>query len=701
MKVVYSILVLWLICSADVYAQWRQVGPWRSAVFTAVSHDGIQFVGSHTGTVYRTSDGGRSFRIMSAGLPVIRGTSTLANVSKLQILGNNLWALPEYGVPLYWNISQGKWDSDIPAGSPSDITIVSMFLFRNGVYGISSSDLWKKDSAGWSLVPLAVDSTATNLRYIDVYSSDSVVSIVTNRGVVRSRDSLKTWRFEPLNFSNVSLTACTGSGKTLLAIRQGGGLARSLDFGATWDTTVVGLPSGIASSISADSGVFYVFYKGIGLFSSYDALRWNTIPAGTVAENIATAAVAGGVVFGGTLIDGIYVTDTSFTEWKLTTSGLRGMRCSEATIKDDFLFGHSQGHVWEYNVRTNEHSLLPLRQTTNNYVEQIGDGHLSGDSLYVVETSSFLKRNPDTVVHFVNIYNRKTAVWVAKECFSDPSPSSSIADLNAVAMEGRKLYTGFSSGLIRYSANFGRDWFTIRPASFFSVLSVHKNVLVTLGVQLGNQISVDFGESWQRIDLEVAKSKSYYLDGVLFLLREQGFVFSPDTGKTWSEQETLDGSVPMAIAGKLNDMYVLYDSSKIVRYIGTPGDWKRGAFSSPGVKVLNLFSNATTLIAETNEGYFVRDIEPATNVRDDEYPSAEAVLWPQPANTRLNVKINSPVYKLGLYDINGSRICDIDPHQISERAEAALDVSELPAGVYVLKIDSTEYRKSVCVIVSH
>lgn len=68
-------------------------------------------------------------------------------------------------------------------------------------------------------------------------------------------------------------------------------------------------------------------------------------------------------------------------------------------------------------------------------------------------------------------------------------------------------------------------------------------------------------------------------------------------------------------------------------------------------------------------------------------------LYPNPANDQLHIQSETPVQQAWLYNLAGS--C------IASTTETTIDVSHLPAGTYLLKIQTTESEYSYPVLIVH
>lgn len=210
------------------------------------------------------------------------------------------------------------------------------------------------------------------------------------------------------------------------------------------------------------------------------------------------------------------------------------------------------------------------------------------------------------------------------------------------------------------------------------------------------------GSNWQRIfDFGNGENENMFLTpnayggGLRFVIKngetEQSLEHRELSANTW---------VHLTVTISKTKGICMYVDGELVKQLETstmsPNDFK---------PVLNYIGNSQYLTDPAFNGYIddfriynytLSADEIAQVIEEDPNPSSvtdveyEGIsLWPLPANDILYINYPAPAGKSGLsiYDLNGNRVINKD---ILNNENIALDVSDLPAGIYILKLSSKE-----------
>jgi hypothetical protein len=331
-------------------AAWTTNGPAGGSVYCLVpdpSRPATLYAGTAEG-VFKSDDGGATWRAASAGMPSARvqtiaidpsatstlyaGTLTPDGVESVGIFksadGAASWTVINDGLfdPLTGISPLDVWSLAIDPKNPGTILAGSRFseIFKSVDGGLT----WQFKTFGG--FQFALETSAFQFDP----SNSSRILAATTLGLLRSTDGGENWS----NYGNVSnsfftlVTDPTTSTTLYAGSPFGSGVFKSTDSGAHWSTINKGLPGnqgalplvrGFAVDPSHPANLYAGTY-GNGLYRSTDGgLNWS--PASGAMRTNSVAAIAVGqssTLLAGTLFGGVYRSADNAGTWTPSNAGL-------------------------------------------------------------------------------------------------------------------------------------------------------------------------------------------------------------------------------------------------------------------------------------------------------------------------------------------------------------------------------------------
>ena len=330
---------------------WTTNGPLGGSVYCLVPdplHPSTLYAGTAVG-VFKSDDGGVSWREASSGLPSFRvqtiaidpttpstlyaGTLTPDGVDSVGIFkstdGAASWiAINEGLIDPFTGVSPlDVWSLAIDPKNPGTILAGSRFseIFKSVDGGLT----WQYKTLGGFQYLLE-----TSAFQFDPTSSSRILAVTNPLGLLRSTDGGENWT----SYGNVSdpfftLVTDPATPTTLYAGNtNGSGIFKSTDSGAHWSTINKGLPvnggnlplvRGFAVDPAHPANLYAGTY-GNGLYRSTDGgLNWSPA-SGAMRSNYVAAITVGpsSTLLAGTLFSGVYRSTDNAGTWTPSEAGL-------------------------------------------------------------------------------------------------------------------------------------------------------------------------------------------------------------------------------------------------------------------------------------------------------------------------------------------------------------------------------------------
>jgi photosystem II stability/assembly factor-like uncharacterized protein len=332
-------------------AAWTTNGPLGGSVYCLVpdpSHPATVYAGTAVG-VFKSDDGGASWREASSGLPSFRvqtiaidptapstlyaGTLTPDGVDSVGIFkstdGAASWTAINEGLidPLTGVSPLDVWSLAIDPKNPGTILAGSRFseIFKSVDGGLT----WQPKTFGGFQYLLE-----TSAFQFDPTNSSRILAATNPLGLMRSTDGGENWStYGGVSDPFFTIVTDPATPTTLYAGNTGGsGIFKSTDSGAHWSTINKGLPvtggslplvRGFALDPAHPANLYAGTY-GNGLYRSTDGgLNWSPA-SGAMRSNYVAAITFGpsSTLLAGTLFSGVYRSTDNAGTWTSSEAGL-------------------------------------------------------------------------------------------------------------------------------------------------------------------------------------------------------------------------------------------------------------------------------------------------------------------------------------------------------------------------------------------
>ncbi|HEY9164621.1 MAG TPA: YCF48-related protein [Candidatus Kryptonia bacterium] len=470
---------------------------------------GKSSIAGGTGSVYLSTDGGKSWKYISRNLATFY-TPRVAISGPLIFAGTQdlgLWVSTDEGTTWNQPFSSSVDFIDTRARKVW-ITTSSGFCYTDSV-GAS----W--DGSNWQSTSVPFANRAINCCSI----IDSGVYVGTDSGVYLIQKNGSTWISTDTVLIDKKIKCIATVNSFVFAGTSGKGVFESSDGGKTWEQVFDNLIDTSISSIGIAGGCVFAGTES-GVFVSKDmGASWNKTRPASGDFNVLCLASAGSSEFAGTGSNGLFTSRDRGVKWVLLNGGFGsppvysiagiGSRMFAGTIGGGIYVSEDTGATWYQLALGGSYVYSLLTNGSKVYAGTEGTGvYLSGDS---------------------------GATWrQANMNLSSPEVSCMVA-------KGSEVFVGtYHDGIIR-STNGGTTWqqviIGLPDASVYYIYSLGvygSNVMTTTGGTI--YVSTNDGGNWQANPHSpwpasgVVSSGSNILSGV----DEYGVSLSTDGGTIWN-----------------------------------------------------------------------------------------------------------------------------------------------------------------------
>lgn len=647
---------------------WTSLGPDGAAITQIVIDPSAEmgaYVVTYGGGIFKTADGGMSWRPVNQGLPVTQVAALLVVL--------------DHPATLY-------------AASASAIFI--------------STDATEH----WSLQGSVAAGSISSLAFDPV---SQTLFAGTSQGVFRSLDSGKTWEQPAIALRGVVIAplAVSPSGTAYVVLNLGGptsqNLFRSSDHGDTW-TSVPGSPRANMVAIDPESSTIYVVSRSNVLASNDDAKTWNTLPpiGPSVLVNSVVPAGAGSIY--ASTNHGVYeyndrsavwvavgsgISDTDVdalaisrstprrfyaakrfglvtnvengSEWIAADHGLPSYATDVAVVQSEPAVVYAATLPGLFKTENHGHSWQQIGPSGTTHVEPSPDAH---DTLYA--TGSGVVKTIDSGATWTKVNpNFATALAIA------PSDSNTVyaalSDGFAKSTDGGNSWMNISQGLpLNYYSFFYNDFtaaaaVAVDPGDASRVYVADEGIYST--VSGGSKWALVSGKDALALAIDPSAPSIIYAG-----LYAGGVMKSINGGVTWTD-DGLNGETIQTLAIDPTNSSVIYagtPSGTVHRSMNGGADWSFFDGGLPRASVLKLSMNASgkQLYAATTAGLFGYD-------RDDTYLQSATKYTVSfltdsrnfasaadcgDSNVNANAVSAGQCETFTLYDVNGGSLMDSD-----------------------------------------
>ncbi len=303
-KTILLIFVLiYFINSAN--AQWQECGPGNGLVCIYLNGSTI-FAGSHGMGIYKSTNNGDTWSIVSNGLPGFIGTGDYDDVTAIARKENNIFVGTQ----------------------------------NCGIYMSTDS------GANW----YAVNNGITDLNITSLAVHDSIIFAGTDYGggIFSSADNGAHWAAVNNGLSNPYVSSLAVKGSSIYAGTQywNGGVFKSTNNGANWSLISAGLPQETVREIAIkDTTDVFVAYPSHGIyFTDNSGTTWSKINNGLADTNILSIKVCNSIVFTGTSLENIFLSTDDGMNWSPFNDNLVGCHpIWDFAINESYIFAIDGG----------------------------------------------------------------------------------------------------------------------------------------------------------------------------------------------------------------------------------------------------------------------------------------------------------------------------------------------------------------------
>jgi len=430
---------------------------------------------------------------------------------------------------IFRSVDEGQtWDSIFPPFQYG----YDIWEFDDRLYGSSSSGIWRTDTNGENWTSLTVPLGAN-----EIFAHGQHILVGTGSNIWQSHDEGQTWSNQSKPWAE-NFTAFQLVGDTVY-VAGGGNLARSDDFGESWEVLYLD-----------DTYQFYFFYMATAggqiLGSTYNigVLRWDEA-SGTIVQ--ANEGLGSGAVYnlaaGGNRVwagagNGVFQYDLSQENWSANSplpipehfyesiaTNDNGLVCAAEWLTDHFFLSTDFGQSWD--------TIYPFTEPWDfGYIYSL---MLSDEVIFLWnDLENFLWRSDDLGQNWEQV--------------DAPFFIGSIIKFNG-------LLLGYSNQQIYSSSDLGMTWEVFSDFPYGNIHSMYTSgdrLMIGYYINISGQYhrrlytSTD-GINWAyahdglpEVSLYIDPSSEYYLPGFYYYQEEYflyapsiGFFVSQDSCKTW------------------------------------------------------------------------------------------------------------------------------------------------------------------------
>jgi photosystem II stability/assembly factor-like uncharacterized protein len=651
LQIFLLIFIIFITPLFEARAQWVQTnGPEGGKVHSFAGCDSVLFAGTLGGGVFFTSNEGKSWSLLAAGL-INKGVTSLALDSSGLFVGT--------GSGLFQARNAGKEWTVTNAGL-SNSSIYAVVSGRTGLFAATNAGVSRSTDAGasWNTSSNGLPSNfLTCMAVSPDYAGKLIVGTQTN-GVFVSTDSGETW-----SASNIGLTSkfvhalvfdrdSLNSDTTRLYAGTDLGVFISTNNGSSWTATNLGNVGvlSLAAGCSKSGGKYLVagtYLEDGGLFLSTDkGTSWtplgSLLPSYNDVPSLYIGKDSSAHIYAGLSGAGVFLSTDNGASWKAANTGLIGSSIYSIAAIDN---GAGGTNVF----------------TGSDYVPFVSlDNGTTWNTLSI--GNPLFGRTQCFAASKGRVYaGTAMGVFVSTDLGTDwPSTptlsNNSITSLLSIADSPDRLFAGTNTGNIYMSTDNGGSWNSAGMANnnILSLASVKASAGVTTlfaGTSSGVARSTDFGTTWSQSGLANTSIRSFAATPKgIFAATDNGVFFSADTGKDWAAVDSgrISTIVHSLAASGLN-VFATTDSS-IFFYMPASQNWKsinEGLFNTSAATIA--VSPTDLFVGTAGSGVWKRSFANLgifTESARLRYPRNDSTLTIEPASFSWNSLPGAKTYQL-------------------------------------------------------
>lgn len=359
------------------------------------------------GGLFKTIDGGSTWKILENGLPVSNDTRAVtvhpdsSKVVYVGIYGISPWI--QGGV--YKSTNSGESWTAVNTGL-SNISIISLAIDSidgKTVYaGTGDGGIYRTTNAGsnWSVINVGIDNK--NIKVVFVDKTGIVYSGAEGGGIYKSVNRGESWNKVNTGLANLSvwsISAVQTNTNIIYAGTKGGGIYKTNNGGSFWSANNTGLTAAIINDIRVNksNATLWAATDGNGVFKSSDeGLNWLSASNGLpnmFVQSLAVDPSNDAIVYCGTSNGQIFKTVDGGINWVKISADSTGLPVYSIVINPS-----NSSIVYTARQKSNSPSILKTTDAGTNWIE----------------LSAGLPPSPDVRALVINPSNTNiiyTAIW--------------------------------------------------------------------------------------------------------------------------------------------------------------------------------------------------------------------------------------------------------------------------------------------------
>ncbi len=670
--------------------QWNPTnGPVGGIVNSIIEHNGVVFAASGgNGGIYYLQEN-QNWKLLFNELPNNNTINALATNSSYIFSAHTL-----HGIFRSSNMGS-NWEGVNNGISTFGISILSLHTDGDDIYAGSYVDgFYISENNGDSWVMKSNGLVGAANRIASITKSGNTLFISTPLGIYKSENNADSWVLSSngIPLDKLYSSAIFSKNNYILAGTIAG-LYRSTDNGETWTITGAGVIVNFVEGISEHNGVLYVCANGKVAKSEDDGLTWTDMSNGlTQFGTVHSILACDEGLFCSFSLLGVFKYNTSTNIWNEFTSGIANLRVRSLCRTGNRLFAVTEDADFGLISYSDDNGETWIKSINGS--SQIGylsifsaNGMLLagsfGNFLYTSNNNGASWSHvsyPEFPKSYISNFAENNGVFFAASIFAGSDVYRSFdnastweatntpgqGDIQIVHNSNGILYAGRTDGVFRTSDN-GDSWTKssggLSDIPFIKAIGSDDEYIYTSTNSEGLWRSNNQGDDWELVmdpGLQNYVTAIANRDGYMFVsTKTTGIYYSEDYGDTWVEYS--EGLLSELESGNIPLVYTLQ----------IKGDSIYCGLNSYGTWVARL----PYVISVSNY---------------DEGNISDFYVYPNPANTQVNIKLESSISascSISIFDLAGRQLLNI-PNKLLTIGlnNINLEVRSFNKGVYIIEV---------------
>ncbi len=323
----YLTWIVFLTAAPPLMAQWTQTPAPSGGTITAFAVcKGLLFAGATADGVYRSSDDGATWTIVTSGL-ANTGVWTLAVMNTVLYAGT-------YGGGVFRSNDAGTTWSAASDGL-SSLYVLSLASDGSTLYAGTIGGLFRSDDGGMGWTLKDAGMTTISVRSLAVVGS-LLFAGTYGGGIFSSTDQGNSWTSSSDGLTNLSILNFARIGSSLF-VGTYGGMFHSTDAGQNWS------PMSLASSNTAGASIVESPPQTLTPHDTSPGVPFNI----AAPKAVYSMAVSGRDLFVGTYGGGVHKSTDNGASWIDVNAGLGDLYLNLIAVQNSYIYaGTLAGQIW-------------------------------------------------------------------------------------------------------------------------------------------------------------------------------------------------------------------------------------------------------------------------------------------------------------------------------------------------------------------